>query len=48
VLGVAGKLVKNVVHPWRQNFEINKEIKFFLQLVQTAKDHFWVPRNFRG
>jgi hypothetical protein len=47
VLGIAKKLVKNVVHLWRQNFE--KIIFFiFLQVVQTTNNHFWVSRNFRS
>jgi hypothetical protein len=39
MLGVARKLVVDVVYQWRQKFEKNIK-KFFLKATQTANDHF--------
>jgi hypothetical protein len=44
VLGAMEKLVKDVVHTRRLNFE--KEKFIFLQAAQTENDYFWVSRNF--
>jgi hypothetical protein len=39
MLGVAQKLVKDVVYLWRRNFE-EKENFLFLQVAQISNDHF--------
>jgi hypothetical protein len=46
VLGVHEKLVKYVVHSFKEKIE--KNLFFFTQAAQTAIDQFLVSRNFRG
>jgi hypothetical protein len=46
MLGIARMLVKDVVHLWKRNFFFKNSL--FLKAAQTANNHFWISRNFKG